>query len=94
MALYYGPMQCFCKAEAKAGKSKSQVYSLFDDKGKKTYSVDICLDYSNDKKMSKLYGLSITGIIICINVILKKLILKMVKWIGFATISFEMGIIV
>lgn len=64
-----------------------------DEKGNVKYTEQICLVYSNDKKMAKLYGLSITVIIISINVILKKLIVRMFGWIGFDTVSKEMGMI-
>ena len=40
-----------------------------------------------------MYGLSITLIIVVINLILKTLIVKMVKWIGVDTVSQQMGII-
>lgn len=93
IALYYGPMQCFCNSEKKAGKSKNEIYSLTNSKGKSTYSEPICLDYANDKQMSKLYGLSITLIIVVINTILKLIIVNLVNWIGFDTISKQMGIV-
>ena len=87
LALYTGPMQCFCNAEKKDGKSKNEFYSLKNIWGKTTYSEQICLEYSDDKLKSKLYGLSITVIIIVINTILKKAIVSMVSWIGIDTIS-------
>lgn len=87
VALYTGPMQCFCEAERKLGKSKEEVYRLYDANGRATFSEQICYEYENDKLKSKLYGLSITLIIVVINLFLKILIVKMVQWIGVDTVS-------
>lgn len=43
VALYTGPMQCFCMAEKKAKHKKSEYYELKNDEGKVTYREQICL---------------------------------------------------
>lgn len=93
MALYTGPMQCFCIAEKKDGKKKTEYYTLKDKRGGISFQGQICLEYSNDQLKSKLYGLSITVIIVVINQILKKGIIDMVSWIGIDTLSKQMGIV-
>ena len=87
MALYTGPMQCFCNAEKKLKHKKSEVYELKNDDGKVVVAEPICLKYRNDKFFSKMLALSITVIIIVINTILKACVVALVGWIGEDTIS-------
>ena len=50
--------------------------------------------YRNDKLFSKILALSITGIIIGINVILKLCVVALVSWIGEDTVSKQKGSVV
>lgn len=87
VALYTGPMQCFCNAEKKLKHRKSEYYELKNDDGKVTYREQICLQYANDKRNAKLLALSVTVIIIVINTVLKKMVVALVGWIGEDTVS-------
>jgi hypothetical protein len=87
VALYTGPMQCFCNAEKKLKHRKSEYYELKNDEGKVTYREQICLQYANDKRNAKLLALSVTVIIIVINTVLKKMVVALVGWIGEDTVS-------
>lgn len=93
VALYTGPMQCFCKQKKKEGKKNNAIYVLKDAAGKTQFAGQICDDYFHDVVKSKLYGLSITFIIIAINTVLKIAIVNLVSWIGIDTISQLMGTI-
>lgn len=85
--IYTGPMQCFCKNEKKNKKSKNEEYELKDASGNVTFKEKICLNYQNDKLLSKLLALSITLIVVVVNVIIKKVVVILVAWIGEDTIS-------
>lgn len=87
VALYTGPMQCFCVMEKKLKHKKAEVYELKNDDGKVIAAEPICLKYRNDQFFSKMLALSITVIIIVINTILKKCVVGLVSWIGEDTIS-------
>lgn len=87
VALYTGPMQCFCVMEKKLKHKKAEVYELKDDDGKVKAAEPICLKYRNDQFFSKMLALSITVIIIVINTILKLCVVGLVGWIGEDTIS-------
>lgn len=91
VALYTGPMQCFCVMEKKLKHKKAEVYELKNDDGKVVAAEPICLKYRNDQFYSKMLGLSITVIIIVINTILKKCVVALVSWIGEDTISQQKG---
>lgn len=91
--LFAGPMQCFCNEKKKQGAKNQEVYKLTDAAGKTVYKDAICESYYSDKVKSKLYGLSITFIIITINALLKQVIIRMVSWIGLDTVSMQMGVI-
>lgn len=94
VALYTGPMQCFCNAEKKLKHKKSEFYELKNDEGKVTYREQICLQYALDKRNAKLLALSITVIIIVINTVLKLLVVALVGWIGEDTVSQQKGSVV
>ena len=94
IALYTGPMQCFCNAEKKLKHKKAEFYELKNDEGKVTYREQICLQYALDKRNAKLLALSVTVIIIVINTVLKLLVVKLVGWIGEDTISQQKGSVV
>lgn len=87
VALYTGPMQCFCVAEKRLKHKKDEVYELKDEAGKVVAAEPICLKYRNDKFFSKMLALSITVIIITINTILKQCVVLLVSWIGEDTVS-------
>lgn len=89
VALYTGPMQCFCDAERKSKHKKNELYELRDkeEPNKVIFKEPICLHYINDKKLAKLLALSITVIVIVINAILKKIVVALVSWIGEDTVS-------
>jgi hypothetical protein len=89
VALYTGPMQCFCDAERKLKHKKNELYELRDkeEPTKVIFKEPICLHYINDKKLAKLLALSITVIVIVINAILKKIVVALVSWIGEDTVS-------
>ena len=78
VALYTGPMQCFCVMEKKLKHKKDEVYEIKNDDGKVIASEPICLKYRNDQFYSKMLALSITVIIIVINTILKKCVVGLV----------------
>jgi hypothetical protein len=94
VALYTGPMQCFCNAEKKLKHKKSMYYELKNDEGKVTFREQICLQYALDKRNAKLLALSITVIIIVINTVLKKMVVALVGWIGEDTVSQQKGSVV
>jgi hypothetical protein len=94
VALYTGPMQCFCDSERKTKHKKSEVYELKDADGKVLFGEPICLHYINDKKLAKLLALSITVIVVVINAILKKIVVLLVSWIGEDTVSQQKGSVV
>ena len=94
VALYTGPMQCFCNAEKKLKHKKSEYYELKNEDGKVTARHQLCLQYALDKRNAKLLALSVTVIIILINTILKKLVVALVSWIGEDTISQQKGSVV
>lgn len=87
VALYTGPMQCFCDAERKSKHKKNELYELKDADNKVIFKEPICLHYINDKKLAKLLALSITVIVVVINAILKKIVVALVSWIGEDTVS-------
>ena len=87
MPLYTGPFQCFCKHQKQTEHSKNANYELRNADGKVVFSEPICQIYQGDLFKSKLLGLSITLIIIFINMMLRKAILALVKWIGEDTDS-------
>jgi hypothetical protein len=87
VALYTGPMQCFCVAEKKLKHKKAEVYELKDSSGTVIAAEPICKRYRDDKFFSKVLALSITVIIIAINTILKQCVVLLVSWIGEDTVS-------
>ena len=84
---FTGPMQCFCKSEKAEGHSSSEVYSSTDIKSGETFSEPICRNFFIDMLLAKIFGQSISFIVIAINVILKYTIMYMVIWIGEETAS-------
>jgi hypothetical protein len=84
---FTGPMQCFCKAEKADGHSSSEVYSFTDVKSSETFSEPICRNFFIDMLIAKVFGQSISIVVILINVILKYTIMYMVLWIGEETSS-------
>lgn len=86
VALYTGPMQCFCNQEKKLKHKKTEYYELKKE-GKVEFREQICLQYQNDKLLSKILALSVTVIVVAVNVILKKIVVALVSWIGEDTVS-------
>ena len=84
---FTGPMQCFCKAEKAGGHSSSEYYSHVDVKSGETFDEPICRNFFIDLIIAKVFGQSISFIVIAINVILKYTIMYMVYWIGEDTMS-------
>lgn len=84
---FTGPMQCFCKSEKADGHSSSEVYSSTDVKTGETFSEPICRNFFIDMLIAKIFGQSISFIVIAINVILKYTIMYLVLWIGEETAS-------
>lgn len=85
--IYTGPMQCFCIQEKKLKHSKKEFYELKDANGTSTFNEQICLQYTNDKVLSKILALSVTVIVVGVNTILKKVVVALVGWIGEDTVS-------
>lgn len=94
VALYTGPMQCFCVMEKKLKHKKGEVYQLKDADGKVIASEPICKKYRNDQFYSKMLALSITVIVVTINTILKLCVVALVGWIGEDTVSQQKGSVV
>ena len=86
MPLYTGPMQCFCTQESKLKHKKDEYYEL-KKRGKVVFNEQICLQIQNDKILSKILALSVTGIVVAVNVILKQFVVELVGWIGVDTVS-------
>lgn len=86
VALYTGPMQCFCNQEKKLKHKKTEFYELKKE-DKVVFREQICLQYINDKLLSKILALSVTVIVVAVNVILKKIVVILVAWIGEDTVS-------
>ena len=84
---FNGPMQCFCKSEQASGHYSSEVYSLTDYKTGESFSKPICRNFFIDMLVAKIFGQSISFIVIGINVILKYTIMYLVYWIGEETAS-------
>lgn len=80
--LFTGPMQCFCQNEKKTKHKKAEIYELKDDGGNVIFSDPICLRYRNDQFLSKMLALSVTVIVVGVNVILKLIVVKLVGWVG------------
>lgn len=85
--LFAGPMQCFCINEKKTKHKKSEYYELKDKNGTATFRDQICLKYQNDKVIGKILALSATVIVVGVNVIIKKVVVALVAWIGEDTVS-------
>ena len=85
--MFTGPMQCFCINEKNTKHKKTEFYELKDSDGNLKYRDQICLQYQNDKLLSKILALSVTAIVVTVNVILKKIVVLLVSWIGEDTIS-------
>jgi hypothetical protein len=94
VALYTGPMQCFCQAERKLGHKKSEEYILLNEDKKPVFKEKICEQYFNDKLLAKVLALSITGIIVGINLVLKLMVVMLVEWIGEDTVGQQKGSVV
>lgn len=71
----------------KTKHKKGEFYELKGDNDKTVYREQICLQYQNDKKLAKILALSVTGIVVTVNVILKKIVVLLVSWIGEDTVS-------
>lgn len=84
---FTGPMQCFCKSEKANGHSSSEVYSVTIPKTGEAVSEPICRNFFIDMLIAKIFGQSISFIVIGINVILKYSIMYLVYWIGEETAS-------
>lgn len=84
---FTGPMQCFCKSEQASGHYSSEVYSLTSAKTGEEFSKPICRNFFIDMLIAKIFGQSISFIVIGINVILKYTIMYLVYWIGEETAS-------
>ena len=84
---FTGPMQCFCKMEKAQGHWSSEVYSYTDVKSGEEFSEPLCRNFFIDLLIAKIFGQSISFIVIAINVILKYTIMYMVIWIGEETAS-------
>lgn len=74
-------LQCFCKQQDEAGLERDKVYELGDKKEK------ICGMYFEDYVKTRMLGLSITAVIIIFNVLLKKIIFRLVVKIGEDSLS-------
>lgn len=77
-------LQCFCKMQAKAGVAKTKAYQNPDEASQK---VAICSYYYTDARNGKIFSLSITAVIIAFNLILKKIIISLITWVGEDTFS-------
>lgn len=68
-------------------KHKKTEYYELKKEGKVEFREQICLQYQNDKLLSKILALSVTVIVVGVNVILKKIVVLLVSWIGEDTVS-------
>lgn len=84
---FTGPLQCFCQQQKKQDHPNDEIYTLLDANKQPVYQGPICDEYFRDIIISKLLGISIGFIIVGVNVVLKKVIIKLVKWIGYDTYS-------
>jgi len=66
---------------------KAEFYEQKSSDGKVIFRDQICLKYMNDKIIAKILALSVTVIVVGVNVILKKIVVALVAWIGEDTVS-------
>lgn len=92
--LFTGPMQCFCINEKNTKHKKTEYYELKDGDGTVKFKEQICRQYQDDKLLSKILALSVTGIVVTVNVILKKIVVFLVSWIGEDTVSQQKATVV
>lgn len=88
--LYTGPLQCFCKEEKKRKHSISMEYELIE-KDQVAVKEPICYNVQQDKYWSSILGISISFIIVAVNVILKLSVTLLVEWIGDDLVSMMRG---
>ena len=82
-------MECYCKDQAEiTSKDEARTLEFDVNNGE---MVKVCDYYFSDVIMSKLLGNSITLIIIIVNEVLKRSIIKLIQWIGEDTVSEQLS---
>lgn len=79
---YTGVMQCFCQAQKKAKAN---------DRSTDQQAIDVCKAYNSDVLKSKVYGTSVSMIIVVVNQILKMVIISGITWVGEDTNSEQLS---
>jgi hypothetical protein len=83
---FTGVMQCFCLNEKHNKVPKNKEYFTLKSK----VGVPVCGNFNKDKLVSKGLGTSVSFVIIAINLVLKKVIIKGVQWVGQDTNSAQL----
>lgn len=76
--------KCFCDYEAKQGISSRKIYSV------NGVEHPICKQYFDDMDWSFIMQNSISFVTISVNFILKEIIIRLTKWVGYETYSKEL----
>lgn len=90
LALYTGPLQCFCQEEKKRKHSISMEYEL-SRKGDVAFSEPICYNVREDKYWSSVLSVSISFIVVGMNTILRYAVMYLVQWVGDDSVSTQKG---
>lgn len=90
MTLYTGPLQCFCKAEKKRKESISKEYELTEH-GLIIFNEPICYNVREDKYWSSVLSVSISFIVVGMNIILRYAVMYLVQWVGDDSLSTQKG---
>lgn len=82
---FNGVMECFCQASFNSLK-QNDAFEMTLDNGQK-YSAKMCLYYNHETLKGIIFGSSVSFFIVALNLILKKIIIDLINWVGEDTLS-------
>jgi hypothetical protein len=86
IALYTGPLQCFCREEKRRRRPIATQYEL-REKGVLVFQEPICYNVREDQYWSAVLSVSISFIVVGMNIVLRYAVMYLVQWVGDDSLS-------